>query len=170
MESALKQIKLDLTEQALIANIQNGLPISDRPYQELGQKLNLSEEQVASRISDLHERGLFKRFGVVVRHHELGYRENAMVVWNIPDQDVDNFAKQIKSYPFITLCYRRARQLPEWSYNLYCMIHGKSRENVKQLLNGMINENQWQDIPQEVLFSKRRFKQTAANYLTASGK
>jgi siroheme decarboxylase len=169
MESTLKQITLDGIEQELIAIIQNGLPISNRPYAEISQQLSLTEDEVINRISDLKERGLFKRFGVVVRHHELGYRENAMIIWNVPDYQVQDIAKRIKSYPFITLCYRRARQLPEWPYNLYCMIHGKSRKNVMLLIQAMIDENHWQNIPQDVLFSKRRFKQTAANYMAAKG-
>ena len=115
------------------------------------------------------DKGLIKRFGVVVRHHELGYQENAMVVWDVPDEQVHEIANQIKPYPFITLCYRRSRQLPEWRYNLYCMIHGKSRINVMQLLEKMVSEHNWHGFPREVLFSKRRFKQRAANYMSHAG-
>ena len=164
----LEDSQLDVNDRELIACIQNGLPITERPYESIADKMGISEEEVFTRISNLKEQGLIKRFGVVVRHHELGYKENAMVVWDIPDQDVHRIGKIIRTYPFITLCYRRTRQLPEWPYNLYCMIHGKSRDNVLQLLQEMIDANQWQDIRREVLFSKRRFKQCAANYQTGS--
>lgn len=160
---------LDVADQQLIAMIQNGLPISDRPYADIAEQLDSSEEEIIARISNLLDRGLIKRFGVVVRHHELGYKENAMIVWDIPEQEVSDVARQIKSNPFITLCYRRARQLPDWRYNLYCMIHGKSRINVMQYLEKMVNEYNWHDYPREVLFSKRRFKQRAANYLSQAG-
>lgn len=162
-----KTIKeFDNIDQRLIASIQNGLPISDRPYAEIADQLKLSEEEVINRISDLLDQGLIKRFGVVVRHHELGYKENAMIVWNIPDGQVHNIANKIKSYSFITLCYRRARQLPEWQYNLYCMIHGKSRHEVTRLLDRMIDDHNFHDFEYEVLFSKQRFKQRAANYIS----
>jgi DNA-binding Lrp family transcriptional regulator len=160
---------LDDADQQLIATIQNGLPISDRPYAEIARQLGISEEEIIRRISSLLDKGLIKRFGVVVRHHELGYQENAMVVWDVPDEQVHDVAHQIKPYPFITLCYRRSRQLPEWPYNLYCMIHGKSRINVMQLLEKMLSEHNWQGIPREVLFSKQRFKQRAANYMSHAG-
>ena len=156
----------DDADQRLIATIQNGLPLSERPYADIANQLGLSEEDVISRISRLSEYGLIKRFGVVVRHHELGYQENAMIVWDIPDNEVDAIAQQIKSYPFITLCYRRARQLPEWSYNLFCMIHGKSRNKVFQHLEEMLSDHNWHNYPRDVLFSKQRFKQRAANYLS----
>jgi siroheme decarboxylase len=159
---------IDSIDQKLIALIQNGLPLSDRPYAEIADQLELSENEVIARISNLREKGLIKRFGVVVRHHELGYKENAMIVWDIPDDQVHDIANTIKSYSFITLCYRRARQLPEWHYNLYCMIHGKSRDEVMLLLNEMLDNNNWHDFDYDVLFSKRRFKQRAANYIKNS--
>lgn len=160
---------LDDADQELIATIQNGLPISDRPYAKIAVQLGLSEEEVITRISILLDKGLIKRFGVVVRHHELGYQENAMIVWDVPDDQVRCVAEQIKAYPFITLCYRRARQLPEWPYNLYCMIHGKSRNKVMHHLEEMINAHDWHCYPHEILFSKQRFKQRAANYLSQAG-
>ena len=163
---AEKTFVLDDVDQQLIATIQNGLPISDRPYMEISQQLGLPEEAIITRISNLLDKGLIKRFGVVVRHHELGYQENAMIVWDIPDEQVHEVASKIKSYSFITLCYRRARQLPEWNYNLYCMIHGKSRIDVMQHLKKMVDIHNWHNHPHEVLFSKRRFKQRAANYLS----
>ncbi len=163
-----KKESLDAVDKALIANIQNGLPITEKPYATIANEIGISEEEVFKRISNLKAQGLIKRFGVVVRHHELGYNENAMVVWDVSDQQVQLIGEKIKAYPFITLCYRRSRQPPEWPYNLYCMIHGKSRDDVMQLLQEMIDQNQWQAIPHEVLFSKRRFKQCAANYVTAT--
>jgi siroheme decarboxylase len=156
---------IESIDHQLIATIQNGLPISDRPYAAVADQLHISEKEVISRISNLLGKGLIKRFGVVVRHHELGYKENAMIVWDIPDNQVHEIANKMKSHSFITLCYRRARQLPEWKYNLYCMIHGKSRDEVMFLLNEMLDNNNWYDLEYDVLFSKRRFKQRAANYI-----
>ena len=160
---------LDIADQQLLAKIQNGLPISDRPYAEISEQLGFSEEEIIKRISNLLDKGLIKRFGVVVRHHELGYKENAMIVWDIPDHEVSEIAHQIKSYSFITLCYRRARQLPDWHYNLYCMIHGKSRINVMQHLEKMVNAHNLHNYTRDILFSKRRFKQRAANYISQAG-
>jgi len=160
---------LDDVDQRLIALIQNGLPIINRPYAKIAEEIGLSENEIIVRISTLLNKGLIKRFGVVVRHHELGYKENAMVVWDIPDDQEHEVARKIKSYPFITLCYRRARQLPEWRYNLYCMIHGKSRINVMQDTEKIVSAHDLCHYPYEVLFSKRRFKQRAANYIPDPG-
>lgn len=151
------------SDSHLISLIQLGLPLTERPYLEIARKLGVSEHQVITRISNMIETGLIKRLGIIVRHHELGYRANAMIVWNIPDDSVHKVADLMKEYSFVTLCYRRPRRLPDWPYNLFCMIHGRDRECVISLLENMIAANNWQDYPYDVLFSKRRFKQCGAS-------
>ena len=155
-----------LTEQdcQLIAAIQGGLPMEPRPYAVVAEKIGMSEEQVIARVGEMQESGVIKRMGVVVRHHELGYVANAMVVWNVPDERMDEVGNALGSQPCVTLCYQRPRRLPEWPYNLFCMIHGRSREGVLSLIERMIDGLGLQDIEHQVLFSGRRFKQRGARY------
>ncbi len=155
---------VDDTDRCLLGAIQHGLPLASRPYAEVGARLGLSEADVIARLQRLKETGVIRRFGVVVRHHELGYRANAMVVWDVPDAQVTELGRCLAGFDFITLCYRRPRRLPQWRYNLYCMIHGKSREEVLAHLEWMVNHCGLQALPHEVLFSRRRFKQCGAVY------
>ena len=154
----------DDADRRLLAAIQHGLPLIARPYAEIGARLGLSETQVRARLAYLKESGVIRRFGVVVRHRELGYAANAMVVWDVPDQLVTELGRCLAGFDFITLCYRRPRRLPAWSYNLYCMIHGKNREEVYTHLEWMVNHCGLQLLTHEVLFSGRRFKQRGAIY------
>lgn len=155
---------LDDRDLDLIEAIQGGLPLVPRPYAVIGESVGMEEAEVIARIGSLLERGLIKRLGVVVRHHELGYRANGMVVWDVPDTAVDGIAARFKRFSFITLCYRRPRRLPKWPYNLFCMIHGRSREAVEQQLEQLIKELHLEAIPHEILFSRRRFKQCGARF------
>jgi len=170
LPSLPKQAVLDEQDQALITLIQTGLPLTPTPYADLGKQLNLDEKEVIQRIQDLNETKVIKRFGVVVRHHELGYRANAMTVWNIPDETVSELGLCMGQFDFVTLCYRRPRRLPDWPYNLFTMIHGKDRDDVLaniQLLAKRCNLN---EIEHKVLFSTRRFKQRGAIYRSAKSK
>jgi len=160
---------LDETDRRLLAAIQSGLPLVSRPYAELGARLGLSEIEVMARLQQLQTRGVISRFGVVVRHHEVGYGANAMVVWDVPDEQVRELGRCLAEFDFITLCYRRPRHLPQWRYNLYCMIHGKTREDVLSNLEWMVNRCSLQGLPHEVLFSRRRFKQRGAAYFDVQG-
>ena len=155
-----------LSEQdyRLIAEIQGGLPLSSRPYTEIGLRLGLSEEQVIERIGALQESGIIKRMGIVVRHHELGYTANAMVVWDVPDDQVDAVGEELGSQPCVTLCYQRPRKLPQWPYNLFCMIHGQERERVLDHISRIVESQGLQRIPHKILFSGKRFKQRGAKY------
>ncbi len=153
-----------LHESALIEAIQNGLPLVSRPYAALGRRLGLSEAEVIKAIADLIAGGVIKRFGVVVRHRALGYVANAMVVWDIPDDQVDAYGHQFSAYDFVTLCYRRPRRPPDWPYNLFCMIHGRQREQVRSQIRQLIENTESADIPHAILFSRRCFKQRGARY------
>ena len=109
--------------------------------------------------------GVIKRFGVVVRHRELGYTANAMWVQNLPDDEVSALGQQLASASDITLCYRRPRILPDWPYNLFCMIHGKCRTIVEEHIAAICNETGLGAYPMKILFSTRRFKQQGARYV-----
>ena len=156
---------LQLLDQQLIAAIQDGFELTSKPFLNIAQQLGISEQQVLDRLKQLQENGTIKRLGVVVRHRELGFKANAMVVWDIPDDRVAEVAQRIASFECVTLCYQRPRRLPEWSYNLFSMIHGKDRESVLQRLADLVDVLELQDIKHKPLFSTRRFKQRGARYV-----
>ena len=157
-------VVLDERDVALIAEIQTGLPLTPCPYAEIGQRIGLSEAEVIDRLKRLLQAGAIKRFGVVVRHHEIGYRANAMTVWDIPDEKVSELGECMGQFEFVTLCYRRPRRLPDWPYNLFTMVHGRDRDEVLSNITRMAERCGLVSIQYEILFSKRRFKQRGAIY------
>lgn len=155
---------LSTEDQPLLAAIQGGLPLVSHPYAAVAAQIGWSEAAVIQRIEELQEGGIIKRLGVVVRHRELGYRANAMVVWDVPDEEVAELGRCLSGFEFVTLCYRRPRHLPQWPYNLFCMIHGRDREAVLEKFRFIIDSCGLENIPKAVLFSRRRFKQRGAIY------
>ncbi|RMD64899.1 MAG: Lrp/AsnC family transcriptional regulator [Alphaproteobacteria bacterium] len=154
----------DDIDRRLIAALEDGLPIVPRPYAELGARLGLGEDEIIVRLARLIELGLVRRFGVIVRHRALGYRANAMVVWDVPAERIATAAQRLAALPFVTLCYRRPRRLPAWPYTLYCMIHGRDRAAVMTLIERATEAAGLHDVPRAVLFSRRCFKQCGARY------
>ena len=157
-------MELSDIERRLMAAIQSGLPLVPRPYAVVGEGLGLSEAEVICSLSRLMEIGVIKRMGVVVRHRELGYRANAMAVWNVPDEAVADVGRRMIESPLVTLCYRRPRRPPSWPYNLFCMIHGRDRPSVYQTLEALVQHCGLGQCDHRVLFSRRRFKQCGAHY------
>lgn len=153
-------VVLSKAERRVVALLQEGLPVVERPYSCLG----LPEKDAIALISRWLDEGVLKRMGVIVRHHELGYTANAMTVWNVPDHEVTEAGRRIAASGRATLCYRRDRRLPDWPYNLFCMIHGKDRSDVQARLDALGAECGLDAWPRQVLFSCRRFKQRGAHY------
>jgi len=153
---------IDPIDRQLIVVLQNGLATVSRPYALIGQQLKITEDEVIVRITQLKQQGLIKRLGVVVNHRKLGYRANAMVVFDVPNDLVGQIARHISQFSFVNLCYLRPRQDQQWPYNLYCMIHGKNRETVLQQLHDLMTACGLLPFGYEILFSKQCFKQRGA--------
>ena len=131
--------------------------------------ISFPENEVLERLRMLQDSGVIKRMGVIVRHHELGYRANAMLVWDVPDAEVAALGQCLGRFDFVTLCYRRPRRPPEWPYNLFCMIHGRDRDEVMQNVAMLVEHCGLQHLGHKVLFSRRRFKQRGAVYTASTG-
>lgn len=151
------------TEVAVMQVLQSGLPLVSRPFASVGNSAGVSESIVLGTVRDWIARGIVKRFGVIVRHHELGYRANAMCVWDVPDDQVDALGERLAAADGVNLCYRRARA-EAWPFNLYCMIHGHDQAAVREQLATIVAQCGLGRFPAEVLFSTRRFKQCGARY------
>jgi len=154
-------IELSEPERALMAVLQTGLPLVAQPFAALG----CAEADAIALLTRWTTSGVIKRFGVVVRHHELGYTANAMVVWNVPDAVVSQVGTRLAGSGRVSLCYRRPRALPHWPYNLFCMVHGKNRQEVEQRIATLVQSCGLDAYPHEILFSCRRFKQCGARYV-----
>jgi len=151
-------------QQSLRAILEQGLPLVAEPYLAIAQQLKSTPEQVLAQITHWQTDGLIKRFGLVVKHRQLGYKANAMVVWNIPDEQVDSVAAMFSSCAEVSLCYRRPRRLPHWPYNLFCMIHGTDRSIVLGQIAVMVEKFALQGIEKDILFSFKAYKQQGARY------
>ena len=160
-------MELSAVDRRLLALVAEGLEPTERPFLRLAEAAGLTEEAAIERLRALQAAGAVKRLGLVVRHHELGYRANAMVVWDVSDEAADALGPRMAAFPFVTLCYRRRRAPPRWPYNLFTMIHGTERHVVAEQVNRLVRELELQEIPHAVLFSRRRFKQRGAVYAPA---
>ncbi len=156
---------LDALDARILAEIADGLPLAPRPYALVGSRLGIDEAEVIARIQGMIAQRVIRRFGAVVRHHELGFTANAMTVWDVPDSEADAAGAAVTAYPFVTLCYQRPRRLPAWPYNFFCMIHGRDRATVWRQVDMLNRVAGMGRFPHAVLFSLRRFKQRGARYV-----
>ncbi|MCI4439788.1 AsnC family transcriptional regulator, partial [Tibeticola sp.] len=122
---------LDELDRRIICATQSGLPLVTRPYEAVGAALGIDGEQVRERLQAMLNEGVIRRIGAVPNHYRLGFTANGMSVWDVADERVDELGERIGQLPFVSHCYRRPRRLPVWPYNLFAMLHGRSREEVE---------------------------------------
>ena len=119
---------LDQTDRALILAVQGGLPRVPRPYHAIAEQTGLAPDEVMRRLQAMLDGGAIRRIGAVPNHYAIGWTANGMTVWDVDDARVDALGEQVGALDFVTHCYRRPRALSAWSYNLFAMVHGASRD------------------------------------------
>jgi DNA-binding Lrp family transcriptional regulator len=129
--SRVTEATIDSIDRRIILATQAGLPLTRQPYHQIAAGLDLAPAEVMRRVQRMLENGVIRRIGAVPNHYALGYRANAMTVWDVPDTSVSRLGQRIGELDFVSHCYRRPRHLPQWPYNLFAMVHGRSRTEVE---------------------------------------
>ncbi|MGR9116363.1 MAG: siroheme decarboxylase subunit beta [Gammaproteobacteria bacterium] len=151
---------LDATDRALIDATQAGLPLTPEPYQTLAEQLGLSTDEVMRRMQAMQDSGIIRRIAAVPNHYKLGYRYNGMTVWNVPDARIDELGARVGQLDFVSHCYQRPRHLPDWPYNLFAMVHGKTQEDADKQVKQIADILGQYDLGHDVLYSTRILKKT----------
>jgi DNA-binding Lrp family transcriptional regulator len=150
----------DRLDRSIVRATQQGLPLVSEPYRAVADSVGAPVEEVMKRLRRMLADGRVRRIGAVPNHYALGYTANAMSVWDVEDHRVDELGARVGELPFVTHCYRRPRRPPDWPYNLFAMVHGRSRLEVERalieiraLLNASLRAS-------DVLYSTRILKKT----------
>lgn len=155
-------IPLEEGDRAIMQALSVGMPPVPRPFEALAQQLDREEGEVLDRVRSLAQAGVLSRIGLIVRHRPLGWRSNAMCVFNVPKDEIAEKGAALTKVPGVTLCYERRPEPEVWPYTLYCMIHGRSRAESLDVLSLARVRAQLTGYDCDVLFSTRCFKQTGA--------
>ncbi len=158
--SRVTQPPIDETDRRLILATQAGLPLVERPYHRIAGALGVEPGEVMQRLRRMLAAGIIRRIGAVPNHYALGYRANAMTVWDVPDAEVERLGREIGALDFVSHCYRRPRHLPRWPYNLFAMAHGRSRAEVEEKIAAIARVLGPYDRGHAALYSTRILKKT----------
>ncbi|MGA1845206.1 MAG: AsnC family transcriptional regulator [bacterium] len=149
-------------DRQLIRFLQDDLPEEKEPFRVIAKRLGMTEEQVVDRIEGWMQEGVIRRFGALVRHHDIGIRGNAMVAWSVPPSEMERIGLRIARYPFISHCYERPTR-SDWPYNLYTMFHAPDREAVEALIRRVAEETGIREY--RVLHTTKEWKKRSMKYL-----
>ena len=148
-------------EKRIIASIQGDIAITEHPYKEIAEKLDISEETLLDTLKGLRDRGVMRRFGATLRHQKSGFRANAMVAWMVDEDRIDEVGKVMASSRAVSHCYRR-NPTEGWPYNLYTMIHAKDEVSCREIARKLSVKAHVDTY--SMLFSRRELKKTSMKY------
>ncbi|HET7383868.1 MAG: siroheme decarboxylase subunit beta [Xanthobacteraceae bacterium] len=151
---------LDAIDRRIITATQDGFPLVAHPYRTVGQMIGVDETEVIARLDRLLADGAIRRIGVIPNHYALGYTANGMSVWDVADEAVAGIGARIGALDFVTHCYERPRHLPIWPYNLFAMVHGRSRDEVRDKVARIADLIGAAARVHDILFSTRILKKT----------
>ncbi len=151
---------IDEIDRRIILASQDGLPLVDRPYAAIAREIGTDEATLLARMKRMLERGIVRRIGAVPNHYALGLRANGMSVWDVDDEAVSAVGETVGQLDFVSHCYRRPRHLPFWPYNLFAMVHGRSRAEVEEKVAEIDSLLGPASRGHEILYSTRILKKT----------
>ncbi|MBF0194118.1 MAG: Lrp/AsnC family transcriptional regulator [Magnetococcales bacterium] len=155
-----KTIEPTKEQRAVITATQEGLPLTQCPYEDVANGLGITEAQLINHLTNMLERGWIRRIGVVPNHIKLGLKGNGMSVWNLPDDKIKTLGEKIGSLGYVSHCYKRPRNLPQWEYNLFVMVHGSDRSIVSKRVGEISKMLGDDDRGHEILYSSKILKKS----------
>ncbi len=159
-----KSIDNSALDQQIVLATQAGLPLDPQPYHRVAEQLGVDASVVQERFRIMLEDGRIRRIATVPNHYKLGFVANGMSVWNVADEIVDKLGAKIGALDYVSHSYRRPRYPPEWPYNLFAMVHGKDRNEVKDKVQKIALLLGDADLGHEILFSTKILKKTGMRF------
>lgn len=148
-------------DKKIIRKLQDDLPLSSEPFKEIADSLEISEEELLTKIQTYLDQGIIRRFGAALRHREAGYTANAMVVWEVDEEKTLEVGNKMAQFPEVTHCYQRPTY-PDWPYNMFTMVHGKTKEECYEIAAKISDKIEVKNY--KLLFSTDELKKTSMKY------
>jgi DNA-binding Lrp family transcriptional regulator len=157
---------LTAKEIEFVRVMQRDLPIVPEPFTAVANELGISFEEAAALHSEFLSTGRMRRFAAVLHHRKAGFGANAMGVWAGPRDDpaaLQKLGETMAGFRAVSHCYQRP-SYPEWPYNLFTMVHGKSERECEETLTAIAEATGITD--RHALYSTREFKKVRVRYFT----
>ena len=150
----------------IIERLKQPLPINSRPFLSLSETLNISERKLLKKLSNYKESGVIRKIGGIVSQRKLGYKYNALVLWNVHRDKIDDFAEKLANTKNISHCYRRTTY-QNWEYSIYSMFHCFDENHFKELLKFLNDDapvNEYMILRTEKELKKKRMNFSKLEY------
>ncbi len=159
----IKNVKFEPTEQDkdFIRELQKDMEIIDEPFVKAANNLGITENELFEKMKHYEDNGIMRRFAAILRHRQVGFTANGMIVWKVPEDRISEVGEKLGAFPQVSHCYERPTY-SDWPYNVFSMIHCKTHDEAHEMaktIQDQINVDEYR-----ILFSSREFKKIRVEY------
>lgn len=157
---------LDEREIQFVRRMQRDLAVVEEPFLAVAEDLGVSFEEAAAMHAEFLTNGRMRRFAAVLHHRKAGFGANAMGVWAGPQDDPERLrqlGETMAGFSAVSHAYQRP-SYPDWPYNLFTMVHGKSEDDCERTLDAIAEATGIRD--RHALYSTHEFKKVRVRYFT----
>jgi len=158
-----KDITLSKLHKEIIKYAQEDIEIKKEPFLDMINKIGIDYDTFFNALKELQEAGVMRRFASILNHRKAGFSSNAMVVWDVDVENAEQIGEKVAAFGVVSHCYLRPKY-PNWPYNLFSMIHAKSKDEIDDILKEIGDEIEYKT--KRLLYSSREFKKQRVKYFT----
>jgi DNA-binding Lrp family transcriptional regulator len=151
-------------ERAAIGVVQEDLPNVERPFAAHADLLGIEESDVLDLLRSFKERKLMRRFAAVMNHRSAGFKANAMGVWAVPEDALDEIGPRMAGFAAVSHCYRRPTY-DDWPYSVFTMVHGRTARDCEATIDAIRNDTGVDEYC--LLWSVKEYKKVRVRYFTS---
>ncbi|MDD5157602.1 Lrp/AsnC family transcriptional regulator [Sulfurimonas sp.] len=157
------EIEMTPLHHAIIRSVQYDIDIVEEPFKKIIDELGIDYDKFFLTLQELQEAGVMRRFASILNHRKAGFSANAMVVWDIDETRGEEIGEKAAAFSAVSHCYLRPKY-PNWQYNLFTMVHGKSTDETSAIIADMAKEIEAKSYMP--LYSSREFKKVRIDYFS----
>ena len=160
---SVSQTKFTATDldKKFIRVLQEDIETTSEPFAKSARVLGITTSDLFAKAKEYEQIGVMRRFAAILRHRDAGFSANGMVVWRVPDDEIDEVGYKIAAFPQVSHCYRRP-VFSDWPFNLFSMVHARTLKAAERIAETMSSVVKIQDY--SILFSTREFKKQRVKY------
>jgi DNA-binding Lrp family transcriptional regulator len=162
-KKVIKNVKFEPTEEDknFIRELQKDMEITDEPFVKAANNLGITENELFEKMKHYEDIGVMRRFAAILRHRQIGFTANGMIVWKVPEDRISEVGEKLGAFPQVSHCYERPTYA-DWPYNVFSMIHCKTHDEAHEVAKTIQDQIKVPDY--DILFSSREFKKVRVEY------
>ena len=157
------EVEMTPLHHDIVRKAQYDIEMVSEPFKKIIDELNIDYDTFFGVLKELQEAGYMRRFASILNHRKAGFNANAMVVWDVNEENGEEIGAIAAAFSAVSHCYLRPKYA-NWPYNLFTMVHGKTTDETNGIIAEMATEIEAKShMP---LYSSREFKKVRIEYFT----